>query len=172
MRIGLSGKMCSGKSLVAAYLVKHHNFIELSFAQRLKELAEELFNVKQKDERGRFILQQLANHLREIDANVWVRYLMHRIPRSGNVVISDVRYPNEYSALKAIGFTLVRMRQSRVEQERLITENYKGLPLILLDDYSETALDKYKFNVYVDNDTNNTLDDVYIQVRNIVGRLL
>ena len=172
MRIGLSGKMCSGKSLIAAYLVKHYGFTELSFAQRLKELAVELFSVRDKEERGRFILQQLANHLREIDQAIWVRYLMQRIPRRGNIVISDVRYPNEHLALKSIGFTLVRMQQGRAEQERLIAENYKGIPLVLLDDYSETALDKHLFDYCIENDACNTLEQVYAQADKIVKDLL
>lgn len=172
MRIGLSGKMCSGKSLVAQHLVKNYGFIELSFAQRLKELAEELFGVRTKDERGRLILQQLANHLREIDANVWLRYLVASIPRTGNVVVSDVRYPNEYQTLKSLGFKLIRMEQDRREQHRLIVENYQGLPLILLDDYSEVALDKYKFDYHIHNGTADSLEEVYEQANNIIKGLL
>lgn len=171
IRIGISGKMCSGKSLVARYLTDKYNFIEMSFASRLKELALELFDVKQKDERGRFILQQLANHLREIDPAVWLRYLVARIPIDCNIVISDVRYPNEYQTLKSLGFSLVRMQMSRKEQERLVEENYPDIPLILLDDYSETALDEQAFEFSIRNDWDVALEAVYGQVDALIGTL-
>ncbi len=171
MHIALSGKMCSGKSVVAAYLVQNYGFTEYSFAKRLKELAEELFAVKTKDARGRYMLQQLAEHLRAVDNQVWVRYLVSRLPASGNVVVSDVRYPNEYSTLERLGFHLVRMIQDRPEQERLLALHYSGIPLALLDDYSETALDKYTFAYYIENGTGYSLDYVYQQVDDLMKRV-
>lgn len=95
VRIALSGKMASGKSLVAQYLVDRYGFKELAFAARLKVIATELFgpDIALKNARGRFILQQLADRMRGIDQAVWVRVILHAIPATGNVVISDVRFP-------------------------------------------------------------------------------
>lgn len=171
MRIGISGKMCSGKSVVANYLVREYGFAEYSFAKRLKELADELFGIKGKGKRERYMLQQLAEHLRAVDPHVWVRYLVGCLPAGGDIVVSDVRYPNEYDTLKRLGFIMVRMVQDRVEQERLVTLDYPDLPLILLDDFSETALDDCIFDKYVYNCLSDNLNDVYRQVDRLIAEL-
>ncbi len=46
--IALGGKINSGKSTVANYLVKKHGFIELSFAYPLKQCVKTLFNIEDK----------------------------------------------------------------------------------------------------------------------------
>ncbi len=38
MKIGISGKMASGKTTLAKYLVENHGFVKLSFADPIKEL--------------------------------------------------------------------------------------------------------------------------------------
>lgn len=173
LRIGLFGKMASGKSLVAQHLVDEYGFVELAFAARLKQICSEMFgfDVAKKDERGRLILQQFAQHMREIDASVWVRYIMQQIPPQGNVVISDMRFPNEYWQLTQMGFATVRMIMDRETQERMVAKSYPGLPLVLLDDYSETALDDKPFDYSINNSTGYSLDNVYAQVDDMVGRL-
>jgi hypothetical protein len=174
LKIGLSGKMASGKCLVAEYLCNRYQFTELAFAARLKEIATEMFgfDVAKKDERGRYVLQQFAVHMREIDPLVWVRYVLRRIPEKGNVVISDVRFANEFDTLKSLGFTMVRMTMSRATQERIVRVHYPGLPLVMLDDYSERAVDNKPFDYAIDNDTGVTMEQVYMQVDGIIERLL
>jgi hypothetical protein len=46
--IAFGGKAGSGKSTSADYLVKHHNFIELSFAKPLKDLVQNTFQIDEK----------------------------------------------------------------------------------------------------------------------------
>ena len=166
IRIGLSGKMLSGKSLVAQYLVDCHGFTMLSFAARLKELAAELFSPRQ--EKDRFLLQQLGEHLRTFDATVWLRYLVERIPHDRDVVVADVRYPNEYSTLKRLGFVMVRMVTDRAWQTKAMKEFYPDMPPVLLDDITETLLDDHKFDHYIDNREVTPLEQVYAQVETLM----
>lgn len=165
--------MASGKSLVAKYLVDTYGFKELAFAARLKEIAADIFamDVAKKDEKGRSLLQQLAQHMREIDPMVWVRYVLRQVPEEGNVVISDVRFPNEYQTLKRLGFTMVRMAIDRPTQERVVAEHYPGLPLVLMEDYSETALDNFDFDAYINNNGGVPLKRVYQQVEHLIDQL-
>lgn len=174
IRIALSGKMTSGKSLVARHLVEKYQFAEYAFADKLKDIAKDIFRIKyeQKDERGRLVLQQLGQHMREIDPNVWVRYILKHLPSVGNLVVSDVRYPNEYQTLKDLGFIMVRMYVDRKSQEAMVNKVYHGLPLILLDDYSETALDKHHFDWLINNCESVPLEAVYRQVDALMGSLL
>lgn len=173
IRIGLCGKMASGKSLVANYLVLKYGFTELAFAARLKEIATEIFSldVAKKDEQGRLILQQLGHKMREIEPTVWIRYVLRQIPSEGNVVISDVRYPNEFYTLQSLGFHMVRMYMRPEVQRMLVRKNYPGVPEILLDDYSEVALDAFRFDTIISNDKGVPLKSVYGQVDTMLFEL-
>lgn len=173
IHIGLFGKMASGKSLVAQYLVDKYGFIELAFATRLKELCIEMFGIDpvKKGERDRLVLQQFAQYMRQIDPNVWVRYILNNIPEASNIVISDVRFPNEHWQLKQLQFFMVRMNMDRATQERIVKATYPGLPLILLDDYSERAVDKEQYDWIIDNNSGIPLDSVYHQVDIMVATI-
>lgn len=93
----------SGKSTIAQYLCDKHGFVMYNFADRIYELAEELFGMKVKD---RSMLIALGEKMREIDKLVWIKETMNRIDRDGHdrVVIADTRKLIEYSYLWEHGF--------------------------------------------------------------------
>jgi hypothetical protein len=155
--------MASGKSLVATYLVEHHGFTELCFAKKMKEVCAELFPHAKYD-KDRWLLIQVGELLRELDANVWIRFVLQDIKPDANIVISDVRLPKEYWALRRLNFAMVRMYVSRQSQLAYIAKAYPDMPLVLLDDYTETALDNYPFDFCIDNDLAVPLEEVYKQV--------
>jgi dephospho-CoA kinase len=140
IRIALSGKMRSGKDTVADYLVRRHGFTKFAFADKLKELAEELFGMK-RGEKNRALLQTLGWRMCQIDQTVWVRQVLGRIPLSVNAVVSDLRYPIEYQMLAALDFRMVRIDISPRIQWRRIVATDPDMPRELLDDMSEVALD-------------------------------
>lgn len=142
LRLGLSGKMRSGKDTLADYLVACHGFQKFSFAQRLKELAVELFGARA-GKKDRALLVSLGAHLCAIDPMVFVNSAMMKMPLNADVVVSDVRFPYEFHALKMMGFRLVRIHVGRAEQERRVLASEPGTDLALLDDPSETALDEF-----------------------------
>jgi len=170
MRIALSGKMLSGKSSVATYLVKHYGFVELSFASKMKEVAAELFP-RAKYEKDRLLLIQVGERMRELDSQVWIRHVLPGILPGEDIVISDVRFPSEYDALRRLDFTLVRMYMGRPYQVGLAKRVYPTMPLVLLDDYSETALDYYVFDYTIDNDEGISMEEVYSQVDKMIEEL-
>lgn len=140
VRIGLSGKMRSGKDTVAEFLVDEFGFQRFAFADRLKELASELFGVRP-DVKNRDLLVRLGRKMCDVDREVWVNYVLARIPEEDAVVISDVRFPYEHEALREAGFYLVRIGcpyEQRLERLRR-TEGPGGETL--MSDTSETALD-------------------------------
>jgi len=146
-RIALSGKMCSGKSTIAHYLVKRHGFTHLTFAHRVKLIAQDLFDSKTKD---RQLLQQIGMRMREIDAQVWVRYVLKEIPGDANCVISDVRFENEAKSLRGMGFVLVRLEIEPTLQLERITKLYGDIDASALNHVSERALDNFEFDYCVD----------------------
>ena len=106
MRIAIAGKMCSGKSTIANMIVQYNsNYKIYSFGQKIKDIAIELFNMKQKD---RSLLVQIGGHMREIDNNVWADYLMKTMRNKENCVIDDLRYQNELDNCLQNGFKIIK----------------------------------------------------------------
>jgi len=149
MRIALSGQISSGKSMVAAHLVHEYGFEQHSFAHKLKTLCADLFGMEVKD---RVLLQRLGAKLREVDNDVWLLYLVNRMPLDRDIVVSDVRYVNEYELLLDLGFLMLRMEVSRSSQLYRIKHLYPGMPEYTLDEPSEHYLDKHKFDYVIVNE--------------------
>ncbi len=167
-RIGISGKMRSGKDTVAAYLRENYGFVRMAIADKLKEVAKDLFGMRE-TEKNRELLQALGRKMCDIDKAVWAKYILDRIPLSGPpIVITDLRFPTEYHALRALGFTFVRMSISRQTQlERLdLTEMDTAQSARLeeiMNDPSETALDgPWKWHYTIDG--SGSLDRTHAQV--------
>lgn len=143
VRIAISGKMRSGKDTVAQRLVERHGFTRYAFADRLKELAAELFEVKPGD-KNRAVLVTLGRRMCEIDKLVWVRHVLGKIPLGADVVVSDLRFGYELQELKHLGFRIVRIDVSRARQLLRLQSTEPDMDLALLDDISETALDGWR----------------------------
>ena len=149
LRLAVSGKMRSGKDTLAERLVERYGFSRYAFADRLKEVARELFGMPLGG-KNRHLLVELGRKMCEIDRLVWVNLVLGRMPLRQDVVVSDMRFQYEYHALKAFGFVTVRvncdhgMRLARVERYG------SKVDLALLDDLSETDLDGAEFDFRVD----------------------
>ena len=123
MKIGLLGRMTSGKSTFARLLQDEHPEYEIySFAGKLKEIVNDLFPG---DAKNREILQTVGQFFRDISEDVWIDYLLKKIP-SENVIIDDVRYENEIIALKKRGFLIIYLGVSRETQIERIEKRFKN----------------------------------------------
>ncbi|MEH7209957.1 AAA family ATPase [Priestia megaterium] len=93
----------AGKSTIANYLRDEHGFVIYNFADKIYELAEELFGMKIKD---RKLLIAIGERMREIDMLVWIKETMNRIEKDGHdrVVIADTRKLLEYAYLIESGY--------------------------------------------------------------------
>jgi hypothetical protein len=157
MIIAFSGKRGVGKTVAAQYLSTNYGFKVVSFAGRLKELANLLFPFTPKDLYGankekpfepyswtpREFLINFGNFMRYYDPNYWIMIATKGI--SGNIAIDDLRYKNEARYLKDDGAKLIRI-------SRFAKDNpYKGE----INDPSETDLDDYKDFDYKINEVEN-----------------
>lgn len=175
MKIALSGKMMSGKTIVANYLVSKYGFIELAFADKLKQIAHDLFGMSIED-KDRELLQLLGMKMRELDVQVWIKYLIPYITHytaTKDVMISDVRLLNEYAALKGLGFTMVRCYVEKQLQLRRIKKEMPDMPLMLRSHRSETNLDIYNTSAwdYIINNNGCTMKELLEQVDDMVDEL-
>ena len=107
MKIAICGKMCSGKSTLANHIMRTFpGYQKYSFAQKVKELCSELFNMKDKD---RPLLIKFATSMRDIDSNVWINQVLQATKGNKNCIIDDVRYQNEVDALIENGWKIIQL---------------------------------------------------------------
>lgn len=132
--------MRSGKDTVATLLAEH-GFLRLAFADRMKELATELFGMPPR-EKDRPLLVALGRKMRELDERVWANYLLRQMPADTRIVVPDLRWPWEVEALRECGFYLARIYVSQdVQLQRIGSGPDADLERLL--HRSETALDEY-----------------------------
>ena len=162
MKIGICGKMCSGKSTLAKqikdYINSENKDIQIdAFANKIYEIAYALFNMKEKD---RKLLQSIGTKFREIDENVWVNYIINKYNSTENindVIIDDVRYKNELDALKENGYILIKLNISEELQIQRLKELYKDSFQIHYDNMNHSSENEL-------NLVSNDLFDIIIDV--------
>lgn len=129
-KIAISGPAGSGKDYLAQKLARDENLALLSFARPIKEIvghvlhvtAEEVDAIKEgraQPERApamRVLLQKVGTEVfREYDPDIWVHNLLTRAERVeeegrfSGVVVTDLRFRNEFNALTKTGFRTVRV---------------------------------------------------------------
>jgi hypothetical protein len=139
--IGFIGFIGSGKDTAADYLVDNYNFQRLSFAGTLKDAVAAVFGwdrellegktpearewrecadewwAKRLNTPGltpRWVLQQWGTEVcrMHFHDDIWIASLENSLRRSEkDVVISDVRFPNEIAAIRAQGGIVGRVKR-------------------------------------------------------------
>ncbi|OLR61631.1 AAA family ATPase [Peptoniphilus porci] len=120
-KIAIMGKAGAGKDLVADYLKIWHGYEKFTFAEDLYEICQDYYNMETKD---RALLQDVGVKMREVDSNVFVNRLFNKMKdyESDKIVVSDVRFINEYNALRDAGFIFLRVEASLETRIKRIQE--------------------------------------------------
>jgi len=123
MKIAFMGPICSGKSTLSNQLKNNNNFKVFSFAEPVKKYCTKIFNMKFKD---RKLLQQFADKCKEINPLVWVNILEKKIIENPkcNIIIDDLRYPNELKMLEKYNFIIIKLNIKKPLQIKRIIETY------------------------------------------------
>lgn len=162
IKIAIVGKMCSGKSYLSDFIVEYYytkknlNIKKVAFADKVYELARDLFNMKEKD---RKLLQSIGTKMREIDCDVWINYLL-KTHKNENIIVEDGRYENEIKALHKNGFYIIKLELDKDTQFTRLKikypETYKK-HIVNMEHESETCCDlipKKYYNCIVKSDEN------------------
>lgn len=177
--IGIVGPIGSGKSCVGEYLVDKYNFKEYSFADALKKSICSLYGINKRllygtqndkelhipywDTNGRKLCQTIGTLFREnIDTDFWIRRMHLDILNNydDKIVITDIRYPNEFEYVKNNLNGLIIF----INRENINYQNYNH--------ESEKYFEFIKNNkeiIKIDN--NGSLDDLYIKIDNLENSL-
>jgi hypothetical protein len=171
--ISISGPAGAGKDYVARHLIEVEGFTKLSFAEPLKRVCAIITGVPTPDVdaikdgrdgpdkagRMRAVLQNVGVRARELwSESVWVDNLLGRVKALGpnaRIVVTDCRFRNEFDALRAAGFRMVRVDAP--------TEFYRLHGEAALHP-SERDLDGYldRFDVNIFNDRTKSAADLAI----------
>lgn len=169
--IGISGKIGTGKNLVADLIQKHSNikFVQTAFAKKLKLIVALLCEIDYQDT----LSQKAKNiYIPEYDntigglyqtigtdimrtfyrKDVWIKSLLLELKnKPNNYIVTDVRFKNEAEALLNVNAILLRVERNN--NETAIKSNRN------LNHISETELDNYdKFTKYIYN--NGTIKEL------------
>ena len=147
MKIAITGKMCYGKTTVANIIKEYDNEYQIfSFGQKVKDIATDLFDMQNKD---RTLLTSIGTKMREIDSDIWAKYIIKNCRDLENVVIDDLRYQNEYRYLIENNFKIIVLTlpvEIQIERiMKLYPENYQD-HLNNMFHVSEKGID------FIDND--------------------
>lgn len=178
MIIGLSGYAQSGKDTVAQHLIDNYGFTRIAFADPIREALLALDptvpdypalpgiklswlveksgweSVKQESQEVRKLLQRMGTEVgREMfGQNFWVDQAMSKANGIDNVVITDVRFPNEYDAIKQNGGQVWRVNKLNHQPAN--------------SHQSETILDDFNFDWSIPN--YGTIEDLYAIIDGIM----
>ena len=208
MIIGFVGFIGSGKDTAADYLVNFHGFRRDSFANTLKDAVAAVFGWdrtllegRTKEAREwreqvdpwwaerlgmptltpRWILQYWGTEVcrQGFHDDIWIASLENKMRRTtDNIVISDVRFPNEINAIHGAGGRVVRVVRGADPEWYQDAWNVNQGPNNMSWAVSKMRMDKLKIhasetawvgrNIDLEIDNNGTIDELFSQIRNLV----
>jgi hypothetical protein len=204
MIVGVCGFIGSGKDTIADYLVNFHEFRRDSFANSLKDAVSAVFGWDRTMLEGRtkearewreqvdpwwaerlsmptltprWVLQYWGTEVcrRGFHDDIWIASLENKLRTTkDNVVISDVRFPNEVESIKKAGGIVVRVIRGnepvwlRVAQSACAGDEKSKI--LMSEEFkihaSEWAWLGTNFDHVLDN--NSSIDSLYQQVKNLL----
>lgn len=204
MIIGVCGFIGSGKDTIADYLVNIHEFRRESFANALKDSVASVFGWDRTMLEGRtkearewreevdtwwaerlamptltprWVLQYWGTEVcrKNFHDDIWIAALENKLRQAkDNIVISDVRFPNEILSIKNAGGKIVWVQRGELpEWYNSAIQANQGSNIGLNEmkyrkiHSSEWAWVGTDFDSILTND--GTLEDLYSQIESVLG---
>lgn len=156
-RIAITALKGSGKSVTANYLMSKYGSEIRPLASVLKKMLiamgvpEEYIYGDKKEEiipflgvTGRFLMQSLGTDWGRniVGRSIWVNMFLFNLKEDDNVIVDDVRFPNEADALRKAGFTLIRINRPSLEhQDTHESERYVNVLCVDADVCNDSSLE-------------------------------
>lgn len=159
-RIAFGCQARVGKDTSANYVAERlGHAISLSFASPLYSIlnyAQDVCGFENKKDR-KFLQWIGTDWARAIDPHVWVNILCEKVDKIGdgdNIIVTDVRFVDEFEALKRRNFVMVRLIRDTEEKADSHASEQSALQAELPWDY------------VIEN--NGTLEELYVQLDSII----
>jgi len=140
MIIGIIGKKYHGKDTVAEFMKECGHFEQMAFAEPLKEACRALFSFdddqlygdkkevvdefwkitprKVYEFIGTDICRKQMNTIIPVKEDFWVECMRRRLKNvEGNIIISDIRFPNEAKLVKDMGGFTIKVSRPVIEDD-------------------------------------------------------
>lgn len=195
--IGICGQIGSGKDTAGDYLVNFHEFKRMSFASTLKDAVASIFgwdrellegrtkasrewreeidpwwsNRLGRDITPRWILQQWGTEVcrNGFHNDIWIASLENQLRKTtDNVVVTDLRFPNEIEAIRRAGGRVIRI--CRGDDPRWF-QCARISPAMMPELFPDVHASEYswataEFDILVEN--NGTIDQLYSELKSLV----
>ena len=179
MLIGLIGNKRVGKSTFADYIVDNKGFKTIAFADPIKEGVKIMFDLTEEQVNGdlkevvdkrwgltpRQFLQTVGTDLcrNTFGQDVWIKRMKMEIEKKmsekSDIIVSDIRFPNEAEAVKEMGGILIKIENPRIQKP-----NDSG-------HISEKLIDQIKYDKLIINDK-NTVEQYHKDIDNLLLHII
>ena len=170
IKVAICGGLRSGKDTVGEMIRNGIDAEQFAFSEGIWRMIEIFFPedfANRHIHKPRTLLQVLGQKLREIEPDIWVDYTLNQINKiSDNVVVTDMRQPNEYQALKDAGFIIIRVNAhilTRIERAASAGDDFEESNM-----NHETEHHYPLFEVDYEIDNNGSMNELSHQVTDIV----
>ena len=179
-KLALTGKMRAGKDAAAHRLRLRHDFVGLAFGEDLKRIYHELNPWVPLEPKPRAAYQEFGQEMRRLyGEDIWIRHVERRLgilmesfemfSDRLNVVITDLRQPNEYEWARAQGFTIVRVSapdEVRFERALRAGDDFTADDLL---HHTESYAEGFEVDFEIEN--SGSLDELQAQVDELITKI-
>lgn len=170
LKVALCGQLRSGKDSVGKLFIGS-GFHRFAFGDKIKEVISVLGYRQTKKPRA--MLQGIGQSIRQYDPEVWVKALIRDIEFQGcsneDIIITDLRQPNEYKELKAAGYIIVRVAAD--EELRVLRSIYSGDAFNPEDIHHETESHVASFFVDYQIENNGSIAELEAKTMELIKEL-
>jgi hypothetical protein len=174
IRIVLIGKSKSGRTWAADYIRAKHHFRKMSLGDGVTRIQRILYYYGTFKRVPWERKLEVYDALYKIDPTVWIGYLERKLrTTTANVVVDDPRYLNELSALKELGFTVIRLTAPETRRKRFSSNTKAASPGLLVlhemfsRDFLETAGVDYSIYNETKDGTRKALDEIIEKLKKL-----
>lgn len=183
LKVALLGEIRAGKDTVAqiitdelAIIKPNKNTVSLAFANGIHEAIRLFFPEAYLIGKPRKHLQKIGQWFRELNPDIWVDRLFNSYDyRSAkqhglNILITDVRQPNEAKRLMAEGFTVIKVVADF--DVRVARAKAEGDSFDIEDFYheTETIIQQCDYSVLIDN--SSTYEALENRVKEVIEEVV
>ena len=145
MHIALIGKKYSGKDTVAKYLIENYGYTRLAFADPIKDICKNVFNMNEEQLNGslkeeidkfwnispRQLMQFIGTEMfrDQLNKNIWIKILERKMNiilknnPNAKIVITDLRFINEEEFVDKFNFLKIKILRDSSYNDNHESEN-------------------------------------------------
>lgn len=172
MKIAVAGNIRSGKDTLSDYFIEMNNLHQLAFAEGIADVIDRYFPDARKNGKPRKHYQVIGQAFRELNPDIWVEWLdaeLKKYPDIPNIIVTDLRQPNEYDYLAKNGFTIVKVEADfEIRKERALKAG-DNFNIEAFNHETEMHIAAMPCDYLVSN--NDTLEGLYMQADFILKEL-